>query len=102
MILDSGAHISLHCSHQRASPLSQERGWDCERSRCSLSHSKGFPVAVILVITSRWQPKIEREGWYVHPVLGKGVVLNRLVPWDLPMGSGLTTTIMRHVTTARP
>ena len=67
-----------------------------------LSHSKGFPVAVILVITSRWQPKIEREGWYVHPVLGKGVVLNRLVPWDLPMGSGLTTTIMRHVTTARP
>lgn len=74
----------------------------CERSRCSPSHSEIFPVAVILVITSRWQPKTEREGWYGHPVFGKGVVLNKLVPWDLPMGSGLTTTIMRHVTTAHP
>lgn len=32
-------------------------------SICSLSHTKPLPEAVILVFASRWEPKIEREGW---------------------------------------
>lgn len=32
-----------------------------------------------------------------HPVLGKGVVLSGLVAWDLPVGSGLNTTIISSV-----
>lgn len=106
----SGHRVGLVCPYLSWSAcLSFSRGVRTADggSYLLLRHRKLFPVAVILVLASRWEPKIGREGGQVshaHPVLRKGFVLHGFVTFlGLASGPGfpsllVTASQQRHLT----